>query len=514
MRSESTMSGQHFQIVGRYLLGSPIASGGMATVYLGRPLNLPRAVAIKRLSPDLARDETFVRMFLDEIQLLCRIRHKNVVAPIEHFQHGGEFFIVMEYVEGLSLAQLSGADEGPLDVHLASKIMCGVLTGLDAAHEAVDCSGQPLNMVHRDVSPHNILVGTDGESRIADFGIAKAAWRAHVTQHGERKGKPGYMAPEQWAFREVDRRTDVYAAGVVLWELLTGTRLFPDQPMHHASAAFDAEIAAPSTLASALPRELDDVALRALAVEREDRFQEAKQMAAALRAAAIPARDLELGAWVTARGKKELARRGELITELESLRPSELTPVNRGYSVPEYPAAVPDAHARRAQESAPPAEGRFGARAHGGFKPAAVTALTIVVGLLSASYLAQSRNPQPRSDERRPPPGVEHPRVADDHGGVAREPTSPAPPIGPIATDRGPASLVAADRAAAVASSVIPLASIAPSTPRAPAPPAAMRGAPSRDGSTRGAPAATARNAAAVSSAAPLYDPLRDARRR
>src|SRR5688572_8220353 len=151
------MSDQVFQIVERYILGSPIAAGGMATVYLGRPATLPRVVAVKQLRPEMARDQTFVRMFLDEAQLLCRIRHKNVAPPIDCFQHAGEFFIVMEYVHGQSLSQLLAA--GGLPPALASKIMSDVLTGLDAAHDAVDCAGQPLGLVHRDVSPHNILVG-------------------------------------------------------------------------------------------------------------------------------------------------------------------------------------------------------------------------------------------------------------------------------------------------------------------------------------------------------------------
>jgi serine/threonine-protein kinase len=482
------MSGQDFQIVGRYLLGSPIASGGMATVYLGRPLSLPRVVAIKRLSPELARDETFVRMFLDEVQLLCRIRHKNVVAPIEHFQNDGEFFIVMEYVEGLSLAQLMRA-KAPLDVHLASKIMCGVLTGLHAAHEAFDSSGQPLNMVHRDVSPHNILVGTDGESRIADFGIAKAAWRAYVTQHGERKGKPAYMSPEQWSLADVDRRTDIYAAGIVLWELLTGTRLFPDPSMRYGADDVHAEIPAPSTVVKGLSCALDEVTLRALATDPNDRFQDAERMADALRAATTPARDLELGAWAAACGKKELARRAELMTELEGMRPSELTPVTRGYAVPQ-PAVSPSIFPQPSQEPAPAAATRIAAPARGGLRQTVAMTLTVAVALVGASYVAQSRNPQLTSDAHRAPAGSDRVHLADhvDRAGTGRETVSPDP---------------------GSASQPMPAPSIA-----VVAPPASSMATASSASSAVRTVRAPLRSDTPATGPASVYDPLRDARRR
>ncbi len=479
------MSGQHFQIVGRYVLGAPIASGGMATVHLGRPLCLPRVVAIKRLAPHLAADVTFVRMFLDEVQLLCRIRHKNVVAPIEHFQEDGESFIVMEYVEGLSLAQLSSPEEGPLDAHLSSKIMSGVLTGLHAAHEAFDSSGQPLNMVHRDVSPQNILLGTDGESRIADFGIAKAAWRAHVTEYGQRKGKPGYMAPEQWALSVVDRRSDVYAVGVVLWELLTGTRLFPDPPTGHGSDIARCEVAPPSTLNKGIPLRLEQVVMRALCIHPDERFPDAEAMAEALRAAATPARDVDLGAWVATRGRRELARRAELITELENVRPSDLTPINRGYSIPEFVPIAPDVPAPPIQQSAPPTVGT-GALSPGGFKQTAALALAIAVAVVGVTYLAQSRHPQASPDFREPPGA--RARAAAEHGAALNGSVSHGaafsqePPkdddVAPPATSAVPAR------------SAVPPASVASARGRSP-----MRGD------------------AAVNRAAPAYDPLRDARR-
>lgn len=289
----------------------------MATVYVGRPLRLPRAVAIKQLRPEFSQDRALVAMFLDEVQLLSRVRHKNVVAPIEHIEQDGEHFIVMEYVDGASLSRLCAASAEPLAPSIASRLVSDVLAGLAAAHEALDPNGQPLGIVHRDVSPHNILVGSDGAARLADFGIAKAAWRAHVTQHGELKGKPGYMAPEQLLGKAIDRRADLYAAGIVLAELLIEPVTSDVRP-ERASLAFAEE------KVRLLTQRLDDlesplraVLMKALASEPEQRFRDAQSMARALMDAAPPARDDEVSAWVARSGEVELARQRRAIDELD-----------------------------------------------------------------------------------------------------------------------------------------------------------------------------------------------------
>jgi eukaryotic-like serine/threonine-protein kinase len=426
------MSDQVFQVIERYILGSPIAAGGMATVYLGRPVNLPRVVAIKQLRPEMARDQGFVRMFHDEAQLLCRIRHKNVAPPIDCFQHGGEFFIVMEYVHGQSLSQLLAA--GGAAPGLASKIMSDVLTGLDAAHDAVDCAGQPLGLVHRDVSPHNILVGTDGAARIVDFGIAKAAWRAHVTQHGQLKGKPGYMAPEQLALGNVDRRTDVYAAGIVLWELLAGRRLLGDQSLHQPAPASGArKIIAPGLIVPGLPRALDDVVLSALSCDPKDRFPDARSMAEALLDAAPPVRDFEVGAWVAARAQGELRRREELVIELENVRMSQVTeaggrglsravtaPVSGGLS-----DAPPSGYAMGQNErSATPsyeAEGRRHRRVRKDYVLGA--GLVVALAMFGGSYMARSRRSVSSGAEGLTPPPIN----ARPH--IAAPPAASAPSL-------------------------------------------------------------------------------------
>ena len=422
------MSDQVFQIVERYILGSPIAAGGMATVYLGRPVNLPRVVAVKQLRPEMAQDQAFVRMFLDEAQLLCRIRHKNVAPPIDCFQHAGEFFIVMEYVHGQSLSQLLGA--GPVPPGLASKIMSDVLTGLDAAHDAVDCSGQPLGLVHRDVSPQNILVGTDGAARIVDFGIAKAAWRAHVTQHGQLKGKPGYMAPEQLALGSVDRRTDVYAAGIVLWELLAGRRLLGNQSRCEAMLDSGArEVISPGMIVAGLPPALDDLVLTALACDPSDRFPDARSMAEALLDAAPPVRDFEIGAWVAARAHDELRRREELVIELENVRLSEVNDLPRhdpprSVAVP-MPGAVSEAPPSGYAVGQNEPTNEVDVRRHRSARKSYLlgSGLVVTFVMLGGSYLASPGRPVAGTFAAE----VSTPQPDDAHFRVGADAAAPAP---------------------------------------------------------------------------------------
>ncbi|MGH7294995.1 MAG: serine/threonine-protein kinase, partial [Polyangiaceae bacterium] len=204
----------------------------MATVHLGRllgPAGFARTVAIKQLHAQFATDPEFVSMFLDEARLAARIRSPHVVPIVDIVADGGELLLVMDYVQGESLVRLlrsvlQARELVPLDIAVA--VIAGALHGLHAAHEATDEQGNPLGIVHRDVSPQNILVGTDGLARLLDFGVAKAAGRIQTTREGQIKGKIAYMAPEQLRSEPVTRRTDVYAAAVVLWETLTCRRLF------------------------------------------------------------------------------------------------------------------------------------------------------------------------------------------------------------------------------------------------------------------------------------------------
>ena len=217
---------------GRYELLRAIASGGMATVHLGRALGeggFERLVAIKVMHAHLADEPEFVAMFLDEGRLAARIRHPNVVGTIDIQQDEQGLFLVMDYVDGPSLQKVLRAvskksgGAPPLDVAL--RVFFDALAGLHAAHELRGGDGEPLHLVHRDVSPQNILLSVDGITKITDFGVARAESRLQTTRAGVVKGKVCYMAPEQIRSEPIDRRADVYAAGALLWELLTGQRL-------------------------------------------------------------------------------------------------------------------------------------------------------------------------------------------------------------------------------------------------------------------------------------------------
>ena len=181
----------------------------MATVHLGRLLGtagFSRTVAIKRLHLQYSKDPDFVSLFLDEARLAARIRHPNVASVLDVVALEGELFLVMEYIQGESLSRLLRVvveEKTPIPIPIATGVVAGTLSGLHAAHEATSESGDPLNLVHRDVSPQNILVGVDGVPSVVDFGVAKAATRAQVTQEGELKGKLSYMSPEQVSHRPI-----------------------------------------------------------------------------------------------------------------------------------------------------------------------------------------------------------------------------------------------------------------------------------------------------------------------
>jgi eukaryotic-like serine/threonine-protein kinase len=278
---------------GRYETLGTIASGGMASVHLGRALGaggFERLVAIKTMHPHLASEPEFVAMFLDEARLAARIRHPNVVGTIDVQQDDHGAFLVMEYVEGPSLTGVLRAlkkahREAPISIIL--RIFLDALGGLHAAHELTDVQGQPLNLVHRDVSPQNILIGVDGIARITDFGVARAEARLTSTHGGQLKGKIGYMSPEQVRRETIDRRTDVYAAGVVLWELLASKRLVQgDSEGEMLAKVMASDYASPRTLNPSVPEALDDACMRALKLSSDDRYATAAEFAEALDEAA------------------------------------------------------------------------------------------------------------------------------------------------------------------------------------------------------------------------------------
>ncbi|WP_437942500.1 serine/threonine-protein kinase [Sorangium sp. So ce341] len=314
----------HPRRIGRYLLYSPIASGGMASVHLGRLVGeagFARTVAIKRLHPQLAAAPEIAESLRDEARIVARIQHPNVVATIDLLVAEDEAFLVMDYVRGESLARLLRAarDRGaPAPIPVVASIACGALHGLHAAHEARSESGEPLGIVHRDVSPENVLVGVDGTARLLDFGIAKARGRLSTTRGGQIKGKLAYMAPEQILCGEVTRRTDVFAAGVVLWEALAGQRLFDGgDEAAILGAVLERPIPPPSSLAAHVPPALDAIVLRALERNADGRYPTARELAIAVEDAVPLASPRAVGEWVEELAGDALARRAARVAEIE-----------------------------------------------------------------------------------------------------------------------------------------------------------------------------------------------------
>lgn len=311
-------------LIGRYLLFDEVASGGMATVHLGRLLGaagFSRTVAIKRMRPQFAKEPEFVSMFVNEARLASRIQHPNVVSTLDVIAQDGELLLVMEYVPGEPLSKLLRAaaeSGGPIDPALVGTIMAGALAGLHAAHEALDTTGQPLNIVHRDVSPQNILIGVDGVARVLDFGVAKAAMRLHTTRDGQLKGKLAYMAPEQLNGGPVDRRADVFAAGIVHWEALTGRRLFAGNDVGEVTGRIlSGVIPPPSAMVPDLDDALDDAVMRALERDPARRYATARDYAIAVESAAPMMLARQVGEWVERLGATTLRQRSEKVAELE-----------------------------------------------------------------------------------------------------------------------------------------------------------------------------------------------------
>ncbi len=277
---------KHYQLLQR------IGRGGMATVWVAREVVPPpgkdRLVAVKAILADLADNPAFVKMFMDEGRLVQSIRHENVVDVYEVHQDRGFMFMSMEWVEGDALHAIiaEAGKRRPIPPEMAVRIVADAAAGLHAAHEVKSEDGESMAVVHRDVSPHNILVGVDGKIKLVDFGVAKAMGRlTDSTRAGQIKGKFGYMSPEQARGKDVDRRSDIFSLGIVLYELTTGKRLFKGEneaaTLHLVT---DGAIPPPSTTAEDYPAELEVIVLKALERDVEKRFQTAAEFSDELNA--------------------------------------------------------------------------------------------------------------------------------------------------------------------------------------------------------------------------------------
>ncbi len=257
---------------GKYQLLKRLAMGGMAQIYLARrrgPEGFEKLLVIKRILPHLAENADFVRMFLDEARIAARLDHPNIVDIYDLGAQDDTFFIAMEYIHGEDLRRVWKRAERSgqlIPVPLVCRIMIEACAGLEHAHKQKDTQGRPLGIVHRDISPQNILLTFEGRVKVVDFGIAKAADQATVTRSGVLKGKYSYMSPEQAAGQKnLDCRTDIFALGVVLYELLTGMRLFKRlTDMATLQAVADCNISPPSQINPRVPKDLDPIVMKAL----------------------------------------------------------------------------------------------------------------------------------------------------------------------------------------------------------------------------------------------------------
>lgn len=425
-------------LVGPYTLLAKIASGGMATVYLGLRSGeggFERYVAIKQLHPHLATEREFVEMFLDEARLSAKIHHPNVVNLSEIGQAEDGHYIVMEYVEGETLARLlSRATERreALPLPVAVRIVLDALAGLHAAHELTSETGEPLGIVHRDVSPQNILVGTNGVSKISDFGVAWAAHRLAATRSGQLKGKLSYMAPEQATKKavEIDRRADVFAMGIVLWEALTGEGLFraESEAQTFHKLLID-PIAHPTDKAPAVPLALGDVCMRALARDPDQRYGSAADFAEALEAVAkevgAVGRPADVSAYVTRSAGADLSQRRArvraVVDELASSpnRPTELA--SRSSTAPsKLPSLVPNTNAKdpanstaavTRNEDVTLVEGQSPKKHVRAWVIAGTLTLVMLAGAVGVRATMHSGTASVRAAAAEPPPLTEDPRA-------------------------------------------------------------------------------------------------------
>ena len=442
-------------IIGRYALYDEIASGGMASVHIGRllgPVGFSRTVAIKRMHANLAKDPEFVSMFLDEARLAARIRHPNVIGTLDVVALSGELFLVMEYVHGESLFRLmkTGRDSGkPMPLPIASAIIIGVLDGLHAAHEATNEREEPLSIVHRDVSPHNVIVGaSDGLARVLDFGIAKAADRTHSTRDGQIKGKLSYMAPEQLSSEFVDRRSDIYSASVVFWEAITGTRLFPGEGELKSMVmkVLSTDPVPPSRYVPGLPPEVDSLVMRGLKKDPADRIQTAREMARQLQRVAPIAPASDVAEWVQSMAGTVIGERAKRVAIIEQMTPTNLTRP----SVP--PLTVPS----------PPSPGEPPTGTMTALSPRRRPLVALAAGALLAIIAtvvvttAQSRSAVSRATAVAPAP--------PDSILVAAQPPPSAPPVEAAAIE--PAAVVVAAPAAVTPPAPAPATATHPPAPR------------------------------------------------
>jgi serine/threonine-protein kinase len=436
----SSGSGQPPTRIGRYEIVLELGRGGMGSVYLALARGMggfERRVALKVCHPQLLDDEDFVAMFLDEARLAAGIHHPNVVSTIDVGKDDGWLYMVMDYVEGVSLQSvLRGCQEKgeTIPEEVAVRIAIDACRGLHAAHELRGGDGRPLNLVHRDVSPHNLMIGFDGGCRVLDFGIAKAEARSHSTRDGVVKGKFAYMAPEQLGGMPVTKRADLFALGTVLWEMLAGRRLFRGQVPSETAGQV---LYAPIPKLEGISPGLADCVSRALSRDPAERHADAEAMAEDL--VTCGCRILsptELGAFVRERHEDELQRSRDVSSRATEVAETcnrssislDVEPVSERTD-PEAVTAEPRRARAKAAEPRPAGRRRW-------LLLAAVGAATVT----AAGWYLVGRldTPEPPASnvasETEPPPSPPSPIVAETPSEPTPTPATPEPGAGPPAS--------------------------------------------------------------------------------
>jgi serine/threonine-protein kinase len=370
----------------RYQALGCIGRGGMAEILLAatRSSGVTKLAVLKCLWPDLAEEPGFLEMFMDEARLGARLAHPNVVQTYEVVEHEGRLAMAMEYVDGPSLLSvLTRLPGDALDLRTRLRIVAGVLGALEYAHTLRGLDGAPLNVVHRDVSPNNVIITYDGHVKLLDFGIAKTLAARHHTRPGGVKGKLAYLAPEAIRSEAIDRRADVFSAGVILWEILAGRRLWGTGGDGGLARRLTSEEAPPHLPPELqLPAGLNEVCMRALALDPADRHQSAAELGADLERFGIEATDTHarrLGRVVAAAFQPERAKRQEMIAaHLRRLDEAEA----------EATVDVVDEYASYELREPPPRRGRAG-------RVLVVAAAAVVVALASGVRTGPARSELP-----------------------------------------------------------------------------------------------------------------------
>ncbi|WP_224244168.1 serine/threonine protein kinase [Hyalangium gracile] len=397
---------------GKYLLLDRINIGGMAEVWRGKMFGaggFERLVAIKRILPNIAEDEEFITMFIDEAKISVQLNHANIAQIHELGQIANNYFIAMEYIPGKDMRAIFDRcrKKGePAPIPLVAYCVSKMCEGLDYAHRKKDGMGRDLNIVHRDISPQNVLISFEGEVKVIDFGIAKAAGKATKTQAGILKGKFGYMSPEQIRGLPLDRRSDVFAIGVCLYEMLTGERLFVgDSDFSVLEKVRKAEVAPPSTYNRRIPEQLEKIVLKALARDVDERYQYASELGDDLQRFLITSDTIfgrkDLMQYMKATFAEDVEREKQRLAEYANIKPPDgmLSAIEAGFSGSSSPSAPPPTPAPPTQTpmETPKASGATAVMGPAGANGEAIRRTPSLTAL--PKLTAAAATPTPKDDE-------------------------------------------------------------------------------------------------------------------